>query len=530
MLVGRKVAFVLAANVAGAVLGYGALLVIGRAFEPEAYGSFVFATSLAGLYGLATTLGLGTAHQRLVARGVAEDRVLGTAARLRLWMMAGGALAAFAALAVLRLAGRPLTDATTPLVLGAALAIQVVAMGRQLLAETWGGRQAVGRIEAGRVLDAAIFLATLANAGLLLRHLAGGWSPVPGVGAWWAGVLGWTGPPTAERVALLLAACTMAAKVLSLLASAVWALRDGMHVGPYDRAVARELWAFGLPLALTAAIGLVVQYTDVVLLGFFWTAREVGLYGTAQKLSVLAGLVATAASGVLLSRFAQLSAAADRPAEDRTFARAEHWVLLVVAPMAAGLAALAPQAIHIAVGDKYLPGADALRLLALAALAAAVQVPLVARLMGHGLTRPVVVAGVVNAVANAVLNLVLIPRSLAGLATAGAALATLASHLLAYVVLRRRGRSAFGMSWLPPAALRILAAAAVAGGLVWQAAVRMPQAMDRVWELGAWATLGLALYLAILTALRGVTRDDLAFLRAAAHPVGLWRELRGKQE
>lgn len=530
MLVGRKVAFVLAANVAGAVLGYGALLVIGRAFEPEAYGSFVFASSLAGLYGLATTLGLGTAHQRLVARGVPEDRVLGTAARLRLAMMAGGAVAVLAALLALQALGRPLTDATTPAVLAAALAIQVVSMGRQLLAETWGGRQAVARIEAGRVLDAAVFLALLANAGLLLRHLSGGWPPVPGIGAWWAGVLGWDGPPTAERVALLLAACTILAKAASLVASALWALRDGIRVGPYDGAVARELWAFGLPLALTAAIGLIVQYTDVVLLGFFWTAREVGMYGTAQKLGVLAGLVATAAAGVLLSRFAQLSGAGDRAAEDRTFARAEHWMLLVVAPLAAALAALAPQAIHIAVGDRYLGGATALRILALVAFVSAMQTPLVARFMGHGLTRPVVVAGTVNAVANALFNLVLIPRGLLGLATAGAALATLASHVIASAVLRRRGRATFGVAWFPPATLRISAAAGLVGLVAWQAAVRWPHAVDRVWELAGWGVAGLAAYTALLVALRALDRDDLAFVRAAAHPTAIWREWRGRRD
>lgn len=531
MLVGRKVVFALAANVAGAILGYGALLVIGRAFDPGAYGSFVFASGLGGLYALATTLGLGTAHQRLVARGEPEARVLGTAARIRFALMAGlGLLVALVLWAAAR-AGHPLlTDATSPAVLGGALAIQVVAMGRQLFAETWGGRQAVARLELVRVIDAFLLVALLANAGLLLRHLEGRWAPVPGVGAWWASVLGWSGPASPERAALLLVGCTLAAKVLSTLLALAWAARDGLRLGPYDGRLARELWAFGLPLAMAGAIGLIVQYTDVVLLGFFWTAREVGLYGTAQKLSVVAALVATAAGGVLLSRFAQTAAAADRAAEDHTLARSEHWILLAVAPAAAGLVALAPQAIHIAVGDRYLAGAPALRLLALAALAYAVQVPLSARFMGHGRARVLVVSGAVNAVANAALNLLFIPQALLGWGAAGAGAATLASNALAYVVLRRQAHRDFAVPWATASQARVLAAAGAVGLLWWQAAVRWPATLQRVWGLGAWGLAGLAAYLVLLVALRALTKDDVALVRSAAHPAALLRELRGKHD
>lgn len=529
--VGRKVVFVLAANVAGAVMGYGALLVIGRAFDPAAYGAFVFASSLGGFYALATTLGLGTAHQRLVARGEPEAAVLGTAAGIRLLLMAGIALVVAAVLAGAAALGHPLlTDATTPTVLGGALAIQVVAMGRQLFAETWGGRQAVARIEMVRLVDAGLMLALLANAGLLLRHLAGAWAPVPKVGAWWAHLLGWSGPPTPEAAALLLVACTLIAKVASTLLAVVWAVRDGVRLGRYDTRIARELWAFGLPLAMAGAIGLVVQYTDVVLLGYFWADRDVGLYGTAQKLSIAAMLAATAASGVLLSRFAQTAASGDRAEEERTFERAEHWILLLVVPVVAALVGLAPQGLHIAVGDRYLGAAGAVRFLGLAALAYAVQVPLSARFMGHGRARVLVVSGAVNAIANAALNLLFIPKALLGWGVAGAGAATFASNLLAYAYLRAQAHRAFGVPWVTASQVRIAVAGTLLGLAWWQAAVHWPATMVRVWGLAAWGAVGVVAYLVLLWALRAFTRDDLRLIHAAAHPAALLRELRGKHD
>lgn len=529
MQVGRKVVFVIGANVAGALFGYGALLMIGRYFAPAAYGSFVFASGIAGLFALATTLGLGTAHQRLVARGMHEPTVVGTAARIRLGLLSAGIVIALAvAWALARLRGPVLTDATTPLVLAGALALNIVAMARQFFAETWGGRQQVARVEGSKVIDAALLLFALANAGLMLAFLAGRWSPLPGVGAWWARILGLQGPLTVPEAALLLVGCALLAKVASFLLAALWAMRDGIAFGPYDAAVARDLWAFGLPLALTGAIGLVVQYTDVILLGFFWTSYEVGLYGTAQKLSVLASLSAVAASGVLFSRFSQLSAAGDRHAEERTFRDAERWLLLVVAPVVAGFVALAVPAIHIAVGDAYLPGADALRLLALATLVLALQVPLGARFMGHGQTRVLVQAGVVNAAANLVLNLVFIPQAGLGWGIEGAAFATLLSNLLAYAVLRRRAGRDFGTPWLDGPQWRAFLAAGAVAIAWWQALLRWPAAIDRAWELLAWGLAGALAYVAILALLGGLERRDLDLLRRAAHPRALWQELRGR--
>ena len=529
MQVGSKVAFVVGSNVVGAVLGYGALLVIGRAFDPAAYGSFVFASGIGGLFALATTLGLGAAHQRLVARGVPHRTVMGTAARLRLLLLAGGLVLLLGGLAVLRaVRGATLTDATSEPVLYGAVAIQVLGMARVFLAETWIGLQSVARPEATRLVDATLYVVLLANAGLMVRRLAGDWSPLPAVGDFWADRLGYDAALAPGEAALLLVACALVAKAASLLVGLVLAAKDGLGLGPYDAAVAKEMWRFGLPLAVTAAVGLVVAYTDVILLGFFWTAREVGLYGTAQKLVVLVALAGGAASGVLFSRFAQLNARGDRDGEARLQREGERWLIAASAPIAAGFVALAAPAIHVAVGDDYLDAAPALGLLALATLAYVAQVPVTARLMGHGLTRVALVAGLANAASNVAFNLVLVPPALLAWGPAGAAAATLASNVLAYLVLAAHARARLGGHLLPSRLPGIALAAAAVGVLWWQVATRWPQAVDRVWELGAVGAAGVGVYAALLAALRIMRPDDIAWLRQTLHPRRVAAELRGR--
>lgn len=148
--------------------------------------------------------------------------------------------------------------------------------------------------------------------------------------------------------------------------------------------------------------------------------------------------------------------------------------------------------------------------------------------MGHGKTRVLVQAGVVNALANVVLNLAFIPRAGLGWGVAGAAAATMLSNLAAYATLRSHARKEFGTPWVGASTWRVCAAAAAVGLLWWQALHRLPGTFDRVWELGLWGLVGLAGYLALLAILGGLGRKDLGLLRRAGHPKALWLELRGR--
>ena len=527
---GRKASLAILSNVAGAGLGYLALLLIGRYFAPAAYGSYLFAMSATGLLALLSNLGIGTAHQRHIAQGIEPGCALGVLVRLRAAIGLGLlALVAIAYLAWSGLAGKPVTDATTPLVLGLAVALQMVAGSRQVLLDTWQGQQKVNRVELVRQLDTFLVLVLLANAALLMAHLEGRWEVIPAVGAFWSVRLGLDTPLGVPQAALLLGGCYLLAKTATLAIAWAWSLRDAWRLGPWDTALARSYGRVALPFALTGALALVLVYTDTLLLGFFWTAREVGLYGTAQKLAALCLLGATAVGAVLLPRFAQWLAAGDQAGEAATFDRAQRYLTLLAAPVAAAMVALPREGLHVAVGDAYLAAAVPLQLLALWALVFAMETPMAARFMGRGQTGLLVRSAGLNVGLNVLLNVVLIPPQMLGWGPAGAATATLLSTGLSYAYMRKQSRAHHGLPWVDAGQVRILAAGAAATAFWWSARVWAGAAwFDRVWELGLWGVAGLGVYVAVLAVAGELHAHDLAFLRKVAHPRSLLAELRGR--
>lgn len=527
---GRKATLAILSNVAGAGLGYVALLLIGRYVAPAAYGAYLFAVSLTGFFALLSNLGLGAAHQRQIAQGVEPGRALGVLLRLRLAIGLALAVLAFALYAAWSwLNGSPFTDATTPLVLGLAVVLHTVAAGRQLLLDTWQGQQKVHRVEVMRQLDTAVALLLLANLALLVAHLQGRWEIVPRVGEFWAGRLDLQAPPSDAEAALLLGACYVLAKTVTALLAWLWFLADRITISGWDPALARALLRTAGPLAAMGALVLVLQYTDTLMLGYFWTSREVGLYGTAQKLAGLGLLGATAAGTVLFPRFAQLHAAGDAPAQAATFANAQRYLLMLVLPIAAGLLALPRETLHIAVGDAYLGAVAPLRWLAAWSIILVLEQPLASRLMAEGHGRLLVHSASLNAGSNVVLNAVFIPSWGLGLGAEGAALATFVSTAVSYLYLRGRSRTLYGIGWLDGHQVRLpLAGAALAGFWMLAQAWAGPVAFDRVWELAGWGVAGALLYAAALAVVGEVRRQDLAFLRRVAHPSALWNEARGR--
>lgn len=526
---GRKATLVLLSNVAGAGLGYVALLLIGRYFAPASYGAYLFALSVTGLVAVVSNLGLGIAHQRHVAQGTDASQAFGVLARLRLVVaLPVLAVGLLAYLAWSALKGQAVTDATTPLVLGLALTIQVFSAARQTLFDTWQGQQRVHRIELAKIVDTALVVTLLGNAALLVAHLQGRWEVVPGIGGFWAGLLGLEAAPTLREGAALLAGAYLVGKGLSFLLSLVWWLGDGIRLGPWDRGLARSYVRLALPLAVVGSLGMVLQYTDTLMLGILWTSAEVGIYGAAQRLAGLCLLAALAVGTVLFPRFAQLHALGAEEEERKTFAKAERYLFVLVVPVAAAFVALPRESLHIAVGDAYLPAAVPLQLLALWALVGTAEQPMTSRMLGAGQASILVRSSALNAVANVVLNLAFIPTWGLGLGPTGAALATLASTALSYLYIRARSHALHGVPWVAWHQVRTLLAGAIVGVGWWMAAHAMPDLFLRAWQLAAWGLAGGATYLGLLAAFGELHAKDLAFLRLVAHPGHMLAALRGR--
>lgn len=131
-----------------------------------------------------------------------------------------------------------------------------------------------------------------------------------------------------------------------------------------DRAVARRLLVFGVPLAAGLGVESVVLYSDSVIVGHVLGTVALGFYLLAFNISSwVPGIVGGAIRYVSVPAFSRLA-----EGEDETLGlgvlRALPLMVTLVAPVAAGMATLSPALVHVLYGAHWAPAADALRFLA----------------------------------------------------------------------------------------------------------------------------------------------------------------------
>lgn len=256
-------------------------------------------------------------------------------------------------------------------------------------------------------------------------------------------------------------------------------------------------------LGLARVFRVVAVTSDVVLLGFLATDRQVGLYSAAYRLTFLILSIAASVTAAYLPSFAR--AIGEREKTRRLIETSLGTSALVGAPMVAGTVILASPLMTFLFGAEYAEGARALQLLALSVgvvfLYSGVSNVLVT---WH---RSRLLAGIrgIAAVGTVALNIVVIPQW----GFVGAAAVTLAGEILVagagLLTLRR-------MRLLPsprPLGAPVVAALCMSAALV---------LATGAWPVVARVAAGALLYVAALAALgyapTFALRDLLARLRS----------------
>lgn len=131
-----------------------------------------------------------------------------------------------------------------------------------------------------------------------------------------------------------------------------------------DRAVARRLLVFGIPLAAGLGVESIVLYSDSVIVGHVLGTVALGFYLLAFNISSwVPGMVGAAVRYVSIPAFSRLA-----EGESETFClgvqRALPMLVTFVAPVAAVMVTLSPALIHVLYGEHWVPAAEALRFLA----------------------------------------------------------------------------------------------------------------------------------------------------------------------
>lgn len=231
-------------------------------------------------------------------------------------------------------------------------------------------------------------------------------------------------------------------------------------------AVLREYCTYGLPLAITFSLGWVIDSSDRMLLAWLVNEGATGVYSAGydlaqQSLGLMLVVVNTAAYPLVIRQLADHGEAA---ASEQLRLNGELIITLALAG-AGGLIVLAPVIVDTVFGESF--RSDALIVLPWIAAAAAVAgikafyLDIAFQLARQ--TRWQVYTSIVAAVANVLLNLLLIPHY----GILGAAWATLVAFVLAAVASGCLGVRVFPMPALLPLLSRGLAVAVLASFGAW---------------------------------------------------------------
>ena len=193
----------------------------------------------------------------------------------------------------------------------------------------------------------------------------------------------------------------------------------------------KKLFVFALPLLIGSVAGLIISYTDTIMITIFRTLPEVGLYQAAQPTARILWYVPSALGVVLFPLISELWARRKQRLLEEMLHFLTKFSFIIIMPIAFVFIAFPEIVINLLFGPGYLAGTTVLQILAAAAIVYAPFMILTEVMRGTG--RPVILMKVVGFMAclNIVGNLALIPPY----GIEGAAVATFAAHLLGLLLL-----------------------------------------------------------------------------------------------
>lgn len=388
-------------------------IVLARILGPEGYGIYAYAFALITLFSIPAQFGLPT----LLVRNIATYQV-----REQWGLMRGILLRANQAVLLLSLA----------LVFVSGIAAWAFAGNfdtEQLTTFAWA-----------LVLLPLIALGNLRGAALRgLRRVIEGQLPEqlvrPGLFLVFVVAIPWLGVD--ERLTPSSAMALHAAAGFTAFAVGAWVLVRALPV--QTKAVAAEYdtgtWMRSvLPLSFLAGMQTVNNQTDIVMLGIFASAADVGVYRVAVQGAHLVMFTLAAINMVLGPNVARLYTAGDHERLQRTVTWSARVILLTALPVAGAFILFGKPVLAMVFGEEYVRGHTALAILCLGQLinAGAGSVGLLLNMTGY--ERDTAVGVGIAAVCNVILNLALIPV----FGMEGAAAATAISLAVWNVILVRR--------------------------------------------------------------------------------------------
>jgi O-antigen/teichoic acid export membrane protein len=200
---------------------------------------------------------------------------------------------------------------------------------------------------------------------------------------------------------------------------------------------ARELVRFSAPLVVASAVSKLLSQADTLMLTYFLDSESVGLYNAAYPLAAGLPVILASFGFLYLPLTSRLDADGKREEIDEVHKLTTKWIFIAGFPVLLVFVAFPRDAIAIVFGGEYVEAGAALAVLAVGFFTSAAVGRCQDALSAFGYTGYILAVNTLAAVANIVLNLVLIPAYGVIGAAVASALSFVALNGVAFLVLWR---------------------------------------------------------------------------------------------
>lgn len=281
----------------------------------------------------------------------------------------------------------------------------------------------------------------------------------------------------------------------------------------------KELLIFSLPLMAYGFIKTMTAEIDTVMLGYFTSAREVGIYNaaipTAQILKFVPGTIGV----LLLPVMTELYAKGQQEPLVTVYKAVTKWAFYIAFPLLLFMVFFANQIMDLLFGSEYTAGSLALSILAVGFFMSILSFAPSSVMVMIRKSYMILVISVGTILTNVALNLLLIPLyGIAGAALASAVTYTVSATFSLAYIWRIMRISPFSISMVKsiPSGLFSMGVVYFGGKLIFGS--------FNVYSLLLLIALFLILYTVLLLLLNGLQREDTEILKAIEKKTGIRNE------
>jgi O-antigen/teichoic acid export membrane protein len=277
-----------------------------------------------------------------------------------------------------------------------------------------------------------------------------------------------------------------------------------------------ELLRFSFPLLAAAVLGIVLTWTDTLMLGRYTGAEQVGIYNVSSALARLLTFPLFSLAFVFMPLAGEMYAKGQMGELKRTYQVLTKWIFSATLPIFFILFFFPEMTITFLFGDRFVDASTSLRILSLGFLFNSFLGVNGMLLTVIGRSKELMNVSLLGTVLNVILNYVLIKRL--GLGIVGASVATLVSYVLLNVII---SILLYRLSSIHPVTKEYLypvIGSAFVGLIIYAMAKSLPLYL---WMLPLYFAAFVSGYGAVLLLTKSVEKEDIYILERVLEKVGV---------